>query len=119
MILTEQIKDAPTGYTSDVNGYQLLLADRAEIVITAETETPECRRLTELCWNHMPAGSVILLLTAQNRQLLNTLAPFTRNFELSDVPRVYICRNYSCRNPVTEPDEISQILGKPHSANSD
>lgn len=116
---SEQITDAPTGYTWAVHGYQLLRADRAEIVITAETETPECRRLTELCRNHMPAGSVILLLTAQNRQLLNTLAPFTRNFELSDVPRVYICRNYSCRNPVTEPDEIIQILGKPHSANSD
>src|SRR5690625_6431860 len=112
MILTEQIKDAPTGYTSDVNGYQLLRADRAEIVITADTETPECRRLTELCRNHMPAGSVILLLTAQNRQLLNTLAPFTRNFELSDVPWVYICRIYSCRNPVTVPDENSQILRK-------
>ena len=116
---SEQITDAPTGYTWAVNGYQLLRADRAEIVITAETETPESRRLTELCRNHMPAGSVILLLTSQNRHLLNTLAPFTRNFELSDIPRVYICRNYSCRSPVTEPEEIIQILGKPHSANSD
>src|SRR5690625_3588962 len=67
----------------------------------------------------MPAGSVILLLTSQNRHLVNTLAPFTRNFELSAIPRVYICRNYSCRSPVPEPQEIIDILGKPHSANCD
>lgn len=107
---SEQIEDAPAGYVFALDAFQLLNAERAEIVITAAASDAQAEEMADLCRNEMPPGSVILLLTEQNQALLQTLAPFTKNFKISETPAVYICKNYSCKRPVTTAEEVVQTL---------
>lgn len=109
---SEQMTDAPAGYTFAIHAFQLMTASRAEIIITSSAYSPEVKKLTDSCRNNMPAGSVILLLTEQNRSQVHALAPFTRSYNISDKPMVYICKNYSCKRPVTTPEEVVEILEK-------
>ncbi|MDG3044720.1 hypothetical protein OE903_15180 [Bacillus sp. B6(2022)] len=52
-----------------------------------------------------------LILTAETGQELARLAPFAKDYKtINDSTTVYICENYSCRQPITNLDEAMEQL---------
>jgi uncharacterized protein YyaL (SSP411 family) len=56
----------------------------------------------------------VLLKRPGGDLLLDELAPFTREFTAIDgKATAYVCRNHTCRLPVTDPGSLAAILDTP------
>jgi len=105
-----QIEDAPPGYTFALDSLQLLRSNSVEVVITAKDESDEVVKMIKAVEKNSPPGSVILLKTESNREVLTELSPFTENYPVGEQPAVYVCRNFACKAPVYSVDEITEAL---------
>ena len=105
-----QIEDAPSGYTSVLDSLQLLQTDSVEVVITAKDMSEEVVKMIKAVEKNSPPGSVILLKTDSNREVLTKLSPFTENYPVGERPAVYVCRNFACKAPVYSVDGVIEAL---------
>ncbi len=107
---SQQIDDAPAGYTHTVHAYELHQIETAEAVITAKKRTPEVNEAVKICRKRLPQGSVILLKTEEWSDEINTIAPFVKPYPVHEKLAVYICRNFECKAPVHSTEEVKRLL---------
>jgi uncharacterized protein len=84
-----------------------------DIVIAGERDADDTRALIKGLRDHyLPRVLVILRSSGEQDLLLTSLAPFTRNLNVSGGrATAYICTGNSCAMPITEPDEMLALLG--------
>ncbi|MDX1591150.1 MAG: thioredoxin domain-containing protein [Balneolaceae bacterium] len=109
-VFSEQIADAPAGYTHAIHAAMLLNSGSHEIVICSENRNETCEKLIAVCRDHASPGSSILLKTAESERELNEIAPFTKAYPVSDRPEVYVCSGFACKAPVHTPGEVISNL---------
>jgi uncharacterized protein YyaL (SSP411 family) len=105
-----QIEDAPSGYTFALDSHQLLQTQSVEVVITAKDESDNVLNMIKAVEKNSPPGSVILMKTESNREVLAKLSPFTENYPVGERPAVYVCRNFACKAPVYSVDGVIEAL---------
>jgi hypothetical protein len=83
-----------------------------EIVVAGDPDTPEAREILRVIRRRFSPFQVLLFKTpgpAGDR--LAQSAPFTRAMSPAENgPRVFVCQNYSCRTPVTDPRALERLL---------
>ena len=107
---SEQINDAPAGYTFAVDALQLLKAEGVEIVITAPKNDESVQEMIAVCRDLAPAQSAIHIKTAANSDQLNSVSHFVKNYPVEEKPAVYICKNFECKTPVHKISDIKTEL---------
>jgi len=80
---------------------QAITYDIPEIVITGKNPDTVCK---EFLRNFIPYR-VFQSATDRNNQF-----PLLKDKPLSDLPYIFLCRDYSCQNPVTEVHELIRLL---------
>lgn len=103
------VSSYPSGHTAFLQGLLSQYAAKREIIILGKNGDPEKERLLQaLRKQFMPFD---IILTAETRKELAKLAPFTKDYKTIDgKTTVYICENYSCRQPITNIDEVMEQL---------
>ena len=83
-------------------------AGHTQVVIVGE---PDARRplLAELARHYLPFSVVIPLGTATGREL-SKLLPFTASMTARDGAAAYVCRDFTCRQPVGTPVDLEAEL---------
>jgi uncharacterized protein len=109
-VFSEQIADAPAGYTHAIHAFDVHQTESAEVVITAEKWNRKVDEAIRLCHEKLPPGSVILVKTNKWRDRLNKIAPFVKNYPVHEQLSVYVCRNFECKTPVFSTEELKTIL---------
>ncbi|MDZ7718483.1 MAG: thioredoxin domain-containing protein [Balneolaceae bacterium] len=107
---TEQIKEAPTGYTFAVHAFQISKSELVEIVMTTTEMNSLLDGPLEMCRNKTPMGSAILVKTPENASSLQKVAPFTENYKIDDLLMIYVCKNFKCEAPVHTLPKLEKIL---------
>ncbi|MDZ7756649.1 thioredoxin domain-containing protein [Rhodohalobacter sp.] len=107
---SDQISDAPAGYTYALYAHQLMQQPSHEIVITAKTINEQTNELIETARSSSGPGSVILVKTANQSELLSSIAPFTESYPVVEKPAVYVCSNFSCQAPVYNAESLIKLL---------
>src|SRR6266536_3187270 len=83
------------------------LSGPAEIAIVGETDDPRTARLHRTAIPAAPPGAVIAVGPADGAAAIPLLA----GRGLADgAPAAYVCRNFTCRAPVTTPEELQSLL---------
>ncbi len=109
---SEQISDAPAGYTFALYSLQRIQSRSHEIVICSESAGSKARELIDLCRNEALPGSVILLKSREHEARLSNTAPYSSPYPIGKTPSVYLCRDFTCKAPLSDPDEIRQALSE-------
>ena len=107
---SEQIADAPAGYTHAIHARMLMKSESREIVICTEKRDEGCENFIRICREHAPPGSSILLKTEGTMQMLSRVAPFTKSYPVGRGISVYVCSGFACRAPVSTAGELIDIL---------
>ncbi len=83
-----------------------------EIVIAGEPEASDTAALLEVIRSrYLPQATVLLVSPGPEGDRIRRLAPFTEGHMLVDGrAAAYVCRDFACRQPVTEPAELARLL---------
>ncbi|MEQ8524523.1 thioredoxin domain-containing protein [Gracilimonas sp.] len=89
---------------------QFLNADAREITFRAKST--EQKALLELVRNQFTPFKVMHMITEKNHELLTEVAGYTSTQKkLNDKPTLYICRDFTCDQPINEVKKMKKALG--------
>ncbi len=103
------VSSYPSGHTAFLQGLLSQYATKREIIILGKNGDPQKEQLLKALQKRFVPFDIIL--TAETGEELAKLAPFTKDYKTIDgKTTVYICENYSCRQPITDIDEAMEQL---------
>ncbi|OLP65782.1 hypothetical protein BACPU_14000 [Bacillus pumilus] len=103
------VSSYPSGHTAFLQGLLSQCATKREIIILGKNDDRDKEEiLRALRQRFMPFD---IILTAETGQDLEQIAPYAKDYKTIDgSTTVYICENYSCRQPITNMDEAMEQL---------
>jgi uncharacterized protein YyaL (SSP411 family) len=114
--LSSELRRYPAGYTRLLQSAAWLLEPTREVVITGMPGDPSTKAMLDVVRRSFSPETVALFHSAAKPEALPKIAPFVRGM----LPRgegacAYICQDFMCREPLTDPVELARILAKPPS----
>jgi uncharacterized protein YyaL (SSP411 family) len=101
----------PSGFTAMLAGLDMAIGPVHEIVVVGKHGAADTRALLEAIDTVYDPNTVVLLKHPANAAALADLAPFTKSMEaLTGKATVYVCENFHCNQPVTEPTALHSLL---------
>lgn len=107
---SRQIKEAPTGYTFAVHAFQISKSELVEVLITTPEMNSVIKKPLEMCREHIPLGSAILVKTPELETELQEVSPFTKHYKIDDLLMIYVCKNFTCEAPVHTLSKLKKLL---------
>jgi uncharacterized protein YyaL (SSP411 family) len=102
------ISTTPSGYTMFTNGLDLALGPAHEVVIRGEPDDPVTRdMLRSLRTNFIP--NIVVHLNPEQSSSLFSFE--LKGAEQSEGTRVYVCSNYTCKEPTADVERMLKLLG--------
>jgi uncharacterized protein YyaL (SSP411 family) len=103
---------APVAIPQMLAACEFLLGEPREIILAGRPDSAEMRALLRQLHTRFVPGKVVLMVdSAQTRQTLAAGIPSIQSMDpLEGRARAYVCRNYTCRLPVTEPAEFAELI---------
>ena len=100
----------PSGFGCLLGALDFYLSTPKEIAIVGDPEAAETRALAQEVWRRYVPNKVVALAAERDEQA-RALVPLLRERPaLGGRPTVYVCENYTCRQPVTTPQELANLL---------
>ncbi len=107
-----RLSAAPVAIPQLLVACEFLLSDPRQIVIAGDRESPDTRALLrELHAHFLPNRIVLLLDSGETRAALAAGIPALEGMNPVDGhAAAYVCRNFTCRLPVSEPAALAELL---------
>jgi uncharacterized protein len=107
-----RLSAAPIAIPQLLVGYEFLLSEPREIVIVGERGAPDTGKLLETVYSRfLPNSAVLLVDSDETRGALAEGAPaLAAMTRLDGRATAYVCQNYSCQLPVSDPAELAKLL---------
>jgi uncharacterized protein YyaL (SSP411 family) len=108
------IQDSVTRYSSAF-GYTLGAIDfhfstPKEVVIVSPREAPDARTFTREVWSRYLPNKVVVQAVEGVEELAKLLPLLHERVAVGGRTTAYVCENYTCRQPVTTPEELASQL---------
>jgi uncharacterized protein YyaL (SSP411 family) len=109
---SEQIKQAPTGFTQFLSGLDFVLGPSYEVVIVGPAGSKETADMIRALFNpFIPNKVVVFRPTNQESPAIDSISPFVRNqVSLDGKATAHVCRNRTCLKPTTSIQEMLNML---------
>lgn len=102
----------PVAHTHFLCALDFMLGPAMEIVVAGNRTHEDAERMLRLVHTRFLPNKVLLLKEAgEVGELLSRTAPFTTEFPVEPGQvKAYVCRQYACRSPVSNPEEFETAL---------
>jgi len=105
------VSQSPTAYTFFLLGLELARGRGREVVVVGEPDSPITRQMLTVLNGIFLPHAVVLLKSKQFDPELSEVAKFTGALaSRQEVPAVYVCSNFSCRQPVSDARALKDLL---------
>jgi len=110
-----QVAEYPTAHTQLLQALDFMLGPTQEVVIVGGREEDDTQAMVDSIHRPFLPHQVTLLVPEEDvRVKLSELAPFVRDMNaVRGKPTAYVCRQYACQSPVTDPQEMEKALRVP------
>lgn len=104
--------EAPQAYTFYLCALDFSLGPPQEIVVATEKDDPKTREILEVMRaKYLPRAIILQNQPGREGERLAAIAPNAAGkIPLDGTPAVYICENYACQEPVTNPKELAEQI---------
>jgi hypothetical protein len=91
---------------------EFLLSEPREIILAGRRDSAEMRALLRELYTRFVPGKVVLLVdSVETQHALAAGIPSIESMDpLQEGARAYVCRNYTCRLPVSEPAQFAELI---------
>jgi len=107
-----RVRQTPSAYTQLLQGIDFYLGPTYEVVISGNLRTDETKTMLKALWSKFLPNKILLHRPDVSSQPdITTIAPCTKNqAPHHNQTTAYICRNYSCLQPTTDPQVMLKFL---------
>lgn len=106
----ENLSKIPGSFTQLLQGHLWAVKPTYEIVVAGEKSDPKTQAFLKEINNHFLPQSVVIL-NDPNDENIRDIASYLEHQPMIDgKPTVYICRNYACKEPLHDVDQIGKKL---------
>lgn len=112
-VFSEDITSYPMAYTQLLAAVDFTIGPVREIVISGDPLLEETQAMVMAVRNNFSPNKVVLLYPqGSEAQRLVKLSPFVKNMLPTDKkPTAYVCEQYACKTPITNADQLENLLG--------
>jgi uncharacterized protein YyaL (SSP411 family) len=111
---SDNLLEVPSGYTQFLSSLSFALSPTTEVVIVGSPKAPDTLKMLSVMKKCFSPQIVTLLKDPNSdSKRLAALAPFTAiHTAIDGKATAYVCRNYSCKSPTTDPLQLKNLLWK-------
>jgi uncharacterized protein YyaL (SSP411 family) len=104
------VESAPQAYTFYLCALDFSLGPPQEIVVAGEKDDTRTREMLQVLHAaYLPRAIILLNQPGNEGEKLAAISPNAAGkVPLDGIPAVYICENYTCQEPVTDPEELAE-----------
>ncbi len=108
----ESIRRLPSAHAQWLVALEMLASPSCEVVIAGRPEAADTLELISVARRcRRPQAVLLLRPDTEKMPEIAKVVPFTREMRAIDGrAAAYVCRNFSCRRPVTAPEDLAAIL---------
>ncbi|MDQ3537411.1 MAG: thioredoxin domain-containing protein [Actinomycetota bacterium] len=107
-LFAQRCEQAPTGYGEMLRGLERLLAGPSEVAVIGPPDDSATRELVRVYQRRWRPGSVLAVGPVDGS---DDAPPLLDDRPLVDGrPAAYVCRNFACQRPVTDPQQLAELL---------
>jgi uncharacterized protein YyaL (SSP411 family) len=109
---SSRLSAAPSALPQMLAACEFLLSEPRQIIIAGERDAADTQSLLRtLASRFVPNRIVMLLDSADTREALGAGIPVVASMNKIDGrAAAYVCRNYTCQLPVSEPEQFAELL---------
>jgi len=108
---SKRVVEYPAGYTCLLLGLDFALSPSQEVVIVGDPEREDTKEMIAALRSEWSPNRVALLKWSGAEQDVAGVAAYTQGMEAMDGrATAYVCSNYACRSPTTDPGELRRLL---------
>jgi len=108
----EQINRIPQGHTHFLSALLFAEGPSYEVVISGERNADDTREMFNKLRQHYSPNKVLIFRPQGDSDLFELIPVLKYQEPLSGKATAYVCQDYRCSAPTTDPDEMIRLLGK-------
>ncbi len=109
-----QVEQIPLGYTHYLNALSFAYGPSHEVVIAGDPDHRSTQDMLEkLRKSYHPQSVTLLRPAALDEWTRHTLPVLESQVPIDGKATAYVCQNFQCSSPTTDPDEMIMLLGPP------
>ena len=113
---SDLIKKTPAGFTQFLCALDFALGPSFEIVIAQGGSREDTAHLLKALRTRFLPNKVVLLRERGGEPEISRIAPFTmHNTSIDNKATAYVCLNYNCRLPTTDPGRMIELIEEEYS----
>lgn len=111
-LFSEQVSQSPTGFGQLLQAVDFATGETREIIISGKKRAADTKKLINILRSRFIPNKVVILNDPDSEKI-RQIAPYTEHQPMvRDSATAYVCKNYSCDRPVTDPDLFINLLDK-------
>jgi len=111
LAFSRQIEQAPESVPEMIVAVDFALAKPKQVVIAGNPASPDTRALLDVVNQHYLPNKVLFLVDGEDGRQLATWLPFIQGMHpLDGKATAYVCENYNCKLPTTDPARVAELL---------
>lgn len=104
------VKNSPSAFTRFLTSLDFILGESFEIIISGRKESADTILMIREIEKHFIPNKVIIL-NDKNGADVSEIIPFLKDYtQIDNAATVYVCKNYVCNLPVSNPDALKKML---------
>jgi uncharacterized protein YyaL (SSP411 family) len=109
-LLADQLQRYPAGFGRLLCALDFYLGTPKEIALVGDPAREETARLGAEIWRHYLPNKVIAQTHQENPDIGSKIPLLRGRIQLNGRPTAYVCENFTCKNPVTDPADLASQL---------
>jgi uncharacterized protein len=102
----------PTAHSRVLSVVDAVAGPFFELIIVADKESQALKKMVDAVRTPYLPNLVIHVITPENRTDLESIVPALREYRtLKGLPTAYVCQQFTCKAPVTDPSQMLEKMG--------
>jgi len=111
-LVAETLKRYPSGFGRALCALDFHLSTPKEIVVARGSSATGSKELEGVIWKRYLPNKVVVAFDPAERGAAEILPMLRDRKSLNGLATAYVCENYTCKQPVTDPKELAEQLDK-------
>ncbi len=108
--LLAALGSAPTAFGRMLSALDFYLSSPAEVALIGDLESPDMAAMLRAVWKHYVPNKVIAASEPNDAEAARAIPLLEERRRLGTRATAYVCRNYVCKSPTTDPEVVSRLL---------